>query len=55
VARVGLAGGVFQNRILTERAMGRLQAEGFEVFLGRQLPMNDAGLSFGQEIEYAAS
>ncbi|HHH43202.1 MAG TPA: carbamoyltransferase HypF [Gammaproteobacteria bacterium] len=49
---IGLCGGVFQNRVLTERVCSRLQAEGFEVCLGEQVPVNDAGLSFGQVIEY---
>ncbi|MCG6864163.1 MAG: carbamoyltransferase HypF [Thiogranum sp.] len=49
---IGLCGGVFQNRVLTELACARLQAEGFEVCLSEQVPMNDAGLCFGQVIEY---
>ncbi len=54
VARVGLAGGVFQNRWLTERVHERLTASGFEVLLPVQLPANDAAISFGQLIEAAA-
>ena len=54
VERVGLAGGVFQNRVLAEQAMARLEEAGFEVFLGEAIPMNDAGLSFGQVIEAGA-
>lgn len=49
---VGLSGGVFQNRVLSERVVERLQANGFDVYLSRQVPVNDAGLSFGQVIEY---
>jgi hydrogenase maturation protein HypF len=49
---VGLCGGVFQNRVLTELAYTRLQAEGFDVCLSERVPMNDAGLCFGQIIEY---
>jgi hydrogenase maturation protein HypF len=48
---VGLSGGVFQNRILTERASGLLTAAGFDVRLHRKIPANDGGLSFGQVIE----
>ncbi len=48
---VGLAGGVFQNRVLTELAITLLQANGFEVHLPAALPCNDAGISFGQVIE----
>jgi hydrogenase maturation protein HypF len=52
---VGLCGGVFQNRILTELAYARLRSEGFDVCLSERIPMNDAGLSFGQIIEYGRS
>ena len=45
---VGLTGGVFQNRRLTETALSGLTARGFEVLLPEQLPCNDGGLSYGQ-------
>ncbi|HCA26071.1 MAG TPA: carbamoyltransferase HypF, partial [Betaproteobacteria bacterium] len=48
---VGLSGGVFQNRRLTEQAVGLLAADGFTVRLARRLPCNDGGLCFGQLIE----
>jgi hydrogenase maturation protein HypF len=48
---VGLTGGVFQNRVLTEYVSTLLQAEGFKVYLPKQVPGNDAGISFGQIIE----
>lgn len=51
--KVGLAGGVFQNRILTEQAIANLKALGFEVYLPESLPAGDGGLSFGQLIEAA--
>ncbi|MDH3871382.1 MAG: carbamoyltransferase HypF [Gammaproteobacteria bacterium] len=54
VNRIGLSGGVFQNRVLTEQAMTLLEHDGFEVTLPDGIPVNDAGLSFGQVIEYAA-
>ena len=54
VTRVGLSGGVFQNRILTERAEALLTAAGFEVLIPRRLPVNDAAISFGQLIETIA-
>lgn len=54
VERIGLAGGVFQNRLLTGQARDRLRAAGFEVHLNRLLPCNDAALSFGQAAEWAA-
>ena len=54
VARVGLCGGVFQNRVLTELAAAGLGAAGFEVLIPEQLPANDAAISFGQIVEAAA-
>jgi hydrogenase maturation protein HypF len=54
VTRVGLSGGVFQNRVLTERVQGLLTAEGFEVLIPRRLPVNDAAISYGQLIETSA-
>jgi hydrogenase maturation protein HypF len=54
VDRVGLTGGVFQNRGLSEQAAGLLQAQGFEVVLSQAVPCNDGGIGFGQVIEYSA-
>ncbi len=54
VTQIGLAGGVFQNRVLSELVFSLLSAESFEVVMGNQLPANDAGLSFGQIVEVAA-
>jgi hydrogenase maturation protein HypF len=48
---VGLSGGVFQNRRLTERVVDLLTARGIDVRLHREVPANDGGLSFGQVIE----
>ena len=48
---VGLTGGVFQNRLLTEQVTALLQAESFSVYLPEHNPGNDAGISFGQIIE----
>ena len=50
---VGLCGGVFQNKCLTELAMTLLQQAGFKVFVPERIPSNDAGISFGQIIEVA--
>jgi hydrogenase maturation protein HypF len=55
VARLGLTGGVFQNRILCERIVRDAARAGFTVFLPAKLPSNDAGLSFGQIIEASCS
>jgi hydrogenase maturation protein HypF len=55
VDRVGLAGGVFQNRLLTRHAIGALKGAGFEVLLPTRLPVNDAAIAFGQIIEAQAA
>ena len=52
VNTVSFSGGVFQNRVLTEHAIKLLSAEGFEVCLPELIPVNDAGISFGQVMEY---
>jgi len=49
--RVGLSGGVFQNKYLTEYILQRLKEEGFQAYLPQTVPYNDAGLAFGQIIE----
>jgi hydrogenase maturation protein HypF len=54
VARVGLGGGVFQNRVLTERIQALLTSADFEVLIPERLPVNDAAISFGQLVEAAA-
>ncbi|MEN8131318.1 MAG: carbamoyltransferase HypF [Pseudomonadota bacterium] len=54
ITHVGLCGGVFQNRQLTEQVVALLGAAGFEVQLAQRLPCNDGGLSFGQIVEYGA-
>jgi hydrogenase maturation protein HypF len=54
VRHVGLSGGVFQNRVLCERAAAQLGQAGFVVFIPRRLPVNDAAISFGQLIESSA-
>jgi hydrogenase maturation protein HypF len=53
VDRIGLTGGVFQNRILCDQALALLGADGFEVRLAVELPCNDAALAFGQAAEIA--
>lgn len=54
VTSIGLCGGVFQNRVLTDQAVELLQGNGFEIVLPTKLPVNDAALSFGQAVEIAA-
>ena len=48
---IGLGGGVFQNRLLTERAIELLEQQNFRYYLPQQIPVNDAGLCFGQIME----
>lgn len=47
---VALSGGVFMNRYLTEQTLARLQERGFTVALNRDLPPNDASISYGQAV-----
>jgi hydrogenase maturation protein HypF len=52
--RIGLAGGVFQNKRLTEQVLDLALEHEFDVFLPEAIPCNDGGLSAGQIIEAAA-
>ncbi len=45
---VALSGGCFQNRILFEEAVRRLEQENFTVLAHAQVPANDGGLALGQ-------
>ena len=54
ITRVGLAGGVFQNRVLVAHVLRELASAGFTVFLPERLPVNDAAIAFGQVIEAQA-
>lgn len=46
--RVVLAGGCFQNDLLTRALASRLRAAGFDVRLSTRVPTNDGGISVGQ-------
>ena len=48
--RMVLSGGCFQNRYLTERAVRRLQAEGFRPYWHQRVPPNDGGIALGQVV-----
>jgi len=52
--RIGLSGGVFQNRRLSERVMELCAEHGLEAHLPELIPCNDGGLCVGQIIEAAA-
>jgi hydrogenase maturation protein HypF len=51
---VCLSGGVFQNRRLASTLLRRLARDGFDVFINRQVPVNDGGISYGQAAVAAA-
>jgi hydrogenase maturation protein HypF len=46
--RVGLTGGVFQNRLLVELASDRLGRAGWQAVFHRRIPPNDSGIAAGQ-------
>jgi hydrogenase maturation protein HypF len=46
--RIALTGGCFQNKILLERAVGRLREEGFCPYWHQRIPPNDGGIALGQ-------
>jgi hydrogenase maturation protein HypF len=49
-SQIALTGGCFQNKYLTERAVHRLSAEGFDPYWHHHIPPNDGGLAVGQTI-----
>ena len=51
---VGLTGGVFQNALLSRLAIGEIRRRGLEPLLPAAIPVNDAGIAYGQVIEAAA-
>ncbi len=50
VNKVVLSGGVFQNKYLIERSINNLTRNSFEVFVHKDVPTNDGGISLGQLI-----
>ena len=48
--RVVLSGGVFQNRLLLNRAVRLLESDDFQVFTHSRVPANDGGVSLGQAV-----
>jgi hydrogenase maturation protein HypF len=51
---VALSGGVFQNQLLLEHLVKRLEEMAFQVFVNRRVPPNDGGISLGQVAVAAA-
>jgi len=45
---IALSGGVFQNRLLLEQLVKRLEGMSFQVYVNRRVPPNDGGISLGQ-------
>ncbi len=45
---VALSGGVFQNQLLLEQLVKRLEEMAFQVYMNRRVPPNDGGISLGQ-------
>jgi hydrogenase maturation protein HypF len=50
LSQVVLAGGCFQNRILLEGLVARLQADGFHPFWHRRVPPGDGSIALGQAV-----
>ncbi len=50
IGTVCLSGGVFQNRLLAEKAISLLEKEGFRVYINQAVPAGDGGVSFGQAV-----
>ena len=47
---VVLSGGCLQNRIIMEGLFQALEQDGFQVFTGQEVPVNDGGISLGQAV-----
>jgi hydrogenase maturation protein HypF len=54
IDEVALSGGVWQNITLLGRTLSLLKKEGFRVYIHREVPANDGGLSLGQAVIAAA-
>jgi hydrogenase maturation protein HypF len=54
ISEVALSGGVWQNMALLERTVLGLEKDGFTIYVHRQVPTNDGGLSLGQVLVGAA-
>jgi hydrogenase maturation protein HypF len=50
LSTIGLTGGCFQNRLLTERSLTLLEQRGFRVLLHEAVAPNDGGIALGQAV-----
>ncbi len=50
IHEVALSGGVWQNITLLRRTLPLLQESGLRVYIHREVPTNDGGLSLGQAV-----
>ena len=50
IDKVALSGGVWQNITLLGRTLSLLKSSGFRVYIHREVPTNDGGLSLGQAV-----
>jgi hydrogenase maturation protein HypF len=50
IGKVALSGGVFQNKILVEKAFKKLSSLGFKPIIHQLVPPNDGGISLGQAV-----
>ncbi|HVJ04576.1 MAG TPA: carbamoyltransferase HypF [Candidatus Saccharimonadales bacterium] len=50
---VVLSGGCFQNRLLTELTVARLETDGVKVYWHQRIPPNDGGIALGQVVAAA--
>jgi hydrogenase maturation protein HypF len=54
IRSVGLSGGVWQNITLLRRTLTLLREDDFKIYIHREVPANDGGLSLGQAVIAAA-
>jgi hydrogenase maturation protein HypF len=50
IRTVVLSGGCLQNSIIMEGLFQALEQEGFQVYTGQEVPVNDGGISLGQAV-----
>lgn len=48
IKKAALSGGVFQNRLLLVKTINLLEQNGFDIYINKQVPCNDGGISLGQ-------